>query len=64
MSSFDQQKYTNDWNKQNMKCISASYKTDFVHEFKVACKVLGISQSTVIRKAMNETIELSKKVSK
>lgn len=54
--TFDQSKYQNEWNKQNMKQVAAAYKTDFVEQFKAACKKLGITQSEVIRKAMEETI--------
>ncbi|WP_105303089.1 hypothetical protein [Anaerolactibacter massiliensis] len=53
---FNQIKYQNDWKKQNMKQVGGSYKTEFVDEFKVACKKLGVSQSEVIRAAMEETI--------
>ncbi|MCH3961243.1 MAG: hypothetical protein LKF53_02640 [Solobacterium sp.] len=62
--NFDQSKYQNDWNKKNMKRVSADYKTDFVEEFKASCKELGLSQSDVIREAMRKTIERAKKVSK
>lgn len=55
-ASFDQSKYQNEWNKQNMKRVAAAYKTDFVEQFRSACKKLGISQSEVIRQAMVETI--------
>lgn len=54
---FNQAKYMAEWQKQNMKQFSVSYKTDFVFAFKEACKKLGVSQSEVIRKAMEETIE-------
>lgn len=54
---FNQAKYMAEWQKQNMKQVSVSYKTDFVLAFKEACKKLGVSQSEVIRKAMEETIE-------
>lgn len=53
---FNQIKYQNDWKKQNMKQVGGSYKTEFVDEFKAACKKLGVSQSEVIRAAMEETI--------
>lgn len=46
-----------EWQKENMKQVKASYKTEFVDEFKEACKKLGIKQSDVIRKAMQDTIE-------
>lgn len=54
---FDQAKYMREWQKENMKQVKASYKTEFVDEFKEACKKLGIKQSDVIRKAMLDTIE-------
>jgi len=53
---FDQIKYQNVWKKQNMKQVGGSYKNEFVEEFKAACKKLGVSQSEVIRAAMEETI--------
>ena len=34
---------------------------EFVQEFKDACKALGISQSEVFKKAMENTINLAKK---
>ena len=51
---FDQAKYMREWQKENMKQVKASYKTEFVDEFKEACKKLGIKQSDVIRKAMQD----------
>lgn len=39
-----------------MKQVGGSYKTEFVDEFKAACKKLDVSQSEVIRAAMEETI--------
>lgn len=54
---FDQAKYMREWQKENMKQVKASYKTEFVDEFKEACKKLGIKQSDVIRIAMQDTIE-------
>ncbi|RHM59633.1 hypothetical protein [Coprobacillus sp. AF33-1AC] len=53
---FNQAKYMRKWQKENMKQVKAAYKTEFVDEFKSACKKLGITQSEVIRKAMEETI--------
>lgn len=60
MSEFNQTKYINEWKKDNMKAVKAEYKTEFVDEFKEACKTLGIKQSEVIRQAMIETIEKAK----
>lgn len=57
---FDQIKYQNEWNKQNMTRISGTFKKDFAQEFKDACKKLGVSQSEVIRQAMTATIEKAK----
>ena len=59
---FNQNKYMNDWKKENMSRVGAQYKKEFVAEFKEACATLGISQSEVIRKAMQETIEKAKKL--
>jgi hypothetical protein len=57
---FDQQKYIQEWKKQNMKTITGTYKKEFVEEFKEACKKLGLTQSAVFRKAMEEVIEEAK----
>lgn len=54
--NFDQVKYQNQWIKDNMSTVRGSYRNEFVIEFKDACKKLGISQSEVIRKAMEQTI--------
>ena len=55
--NFNQQAYQNQWIKQNMKRVGATYKTAFVAQFKTACKKLGVSQSEIFRKAMEETIK-------
>ena len=57
MNKRPQEKY----DKKNMAFVNAKYKKEFVHEFKEACKTLGITQSEVFRKAMIETIEKAKK---
>lgn len=54
---FDQQAYMYEWAKENMATVNVRYKKEFVQEFKAACKALGLKQSEVIRKAMEETIE-------
>lgn len=59
--NFDQNKYIAEWAKENMGLVSGRYKKEFVNEFKTACKSLGITQSEVIRKAMEETIERNRK---
>ncbi len=57
---FDQNEYIKQWGKENMASISGRYKKEFVEEFKNACNKLGIKQSDVFRKAMEETIEKAK----
>lgn len=57
---FNQQEYIKEWKKKNMKQIKATYNNDFVEEFKEACKKLGITQSDVIRQAMQDTINKAK----
>lgn len=58
---FDQKKYIRDWKKENMGSVAARYKKDFVDQFKQACTELGITQSEVFRKAMQETINKAQK---
>lgn len=54
-------KYMNTWIKENYMRVGGSYPKAFAQEFKNACKQLGLSQSEVFRKAMQETIEKAKK---
>lgn len=58
---FDQSEYTRQWDKEHMSHITGKYKKDFVDQFKQACKELGITQSEVFRKAMQETIDEAQK---
>ncbi len=62
--NFDQQKYTNQWKKENMMTVRAAYSSGFVKEFKEACAALGVSQSSVFREAMQKTIEEAKIIGK
>ena len=70
MTKFDQTKYINDWAKKNMKQVKASYKAEFVYEFKEALKLLNdgkpkeeqITISDIIRDAMIKTIEKAKEI--
>jgi len=55
--NFDQNKYIAEWSKANMKTVNCKYKAEFVNKFKDACNELEISQSEVIRKAMEDTIK-------
>ena len=48
------------WAKANMDTVRGQYKKDFVAEFKTACCALGISQSSVIRQAMEKVIAEAK----
>ena len=57
MGTFNQREYNAKWRAENMMRVSATYKNNFVLKFREACKELGVSQSEVIRKAMQETIE-------
>lgn len=41
----------------NIKKLGCSYQADFVDQFKAACRGLGITQSEVIRSAMQATID-------
>lgn len=60
MEKFNQKKYINDWKKENMATVRASYKKEFVDEFKKACKILGVTQSSIIREKMEDTISKAK----
>lgn len=51
----------NGWKKENMALVGASYKKEFVQEFKEACKKLDLRQSDLIRDVMEQTIEKAKK---
>ena len=57
---FDQKEYQQQWDKENMEAIYVKYKSEFVKEFKAACKKIGKSQSDVVREAMEETIKKAK----
>jgi len=60
MSEFNQNKYIEEWKKENMKKVTCSYKKDFVEDFRSACEKLGIKQSDVVREAMINIIEKAK----
>lgn len=49
------------YHREKMLQVKASFKSDFVTEFKQACDTLNISQADVIREAMNLTIKKAKK---
>ncbi|MDO5015302.1 MAG: hypothetical protein Q4E28_05055 [Clostridia bacterium] len=54
---FNQINYQNEWLKKNYKSISLSLPIDLANEFKEACKKLGVSQRSVLVKAVEETIK-------
>ena len=58
---FNQKEYVKQWTKSNMKAVGASYKTEFVTEFREACEKLGIKQSAVFREAMKPLLRTQKK---
>lgn len=53
---FNQAEYQNDWSKKNMAFVTAKYKKEFVAEFKEACKLLGTTQSQLLKETMTEVI--------
>lgn len=57
---FNENEYKREWKKENMKMVRASFKKDFVDQFKEACKQLNITQADAIREAMEQTIERAK----
>ncbi len=57
---FNENEYKREWKKENMKMVRASFKKDFVDQFKEACKQLNITQADAIREAMEQTIEKAK----
>lgn len=50
----------NSWKKENMALVGASYKKEFVQEFREACKKLDLKQSDLIRAMMEQTIAKAK----
>ena len=42
MTKFNENEYKRDWKKENMKTVRASFKNDFVDQFKEACKFLEL----------------------
>ena len=59
---FDQTEYIKNWTKENMKQVKVSYKAEFVEQFRESCKKLGVSQSDVFRKAMQEIIQRANEI--
>lgn len=49
---FNSVSYRQQWNKQNMKSVGASYKAEFVEKYKKAAKKLGLKTSDLIRQIM------------
>lgn len=61
MGEFNQKEYNAKWRAKNMMRVSATYKNDFVLEFREACKKLAVSQSEIIKTAMQKVIEQANK---
>lgn len=59
----DKYKAQKKYAKSNIKKLSCSFNKDFVDEFKEACQTLGVTQSQIVREAMQNTIERAKKKS-
>lgn len=60
MSGFNENEYKREWRKENMKTVRATFKNEFVDQFKEACKILGITQADAFREAMENTIQKAK----
>lgn len=60
-SKSKQYKQQNTWINERYVTIGTKMPKEFVQQFKDACKVLGVSQSEVFKKAMENTINLAKK---
>lgn len=53
---FDSITYRQEWNKKNMKSVGASFRAEFVDEYKAAAKKLGLKTSDLIRQVMEDVI--------
>lgn len=60
-AKFDEKAYRKEWNKQNMKMVGASYKKEFVEEYRQAVQKLGLKTSDLIRSMMEEVIKQARK---
>ena len=58
--NFDQMEYIAQWKSEHMKSVNTSFKSDFVDEFRAACKTLGVKQADIVRQAMQDTIDRAK----
>lgn len=61
LNSLDEADYKINWQKDNMKIISARFPNEIKEQFADACDKLGVSQRSVLEKAILETIEKAKK---
>ncbi len=53
---FNEDEYKKSWQKENMLAVGFRYNKEFVLQFREAAKTLGLQQSDIFRKAMQETI--------
>ena len=54
---FDQNKYKQEFNKQNYARVSVDLKKEKVSLFKQLCKEKGISQASIIEEAIDNFIK-------
>ena len=54
---FNQKNYIAEWKRKNMKYVSAAFKSEFVEEFREACKKLNVKQADLIREMMEKAIK-------
>ena len=55
-SKFDPNKYKQQFNKENYARIYIALKKDKVNKFKELCKEKGITQASIIEKAIDDFI--------
>lgn len=55
--AYNKTEYAKQWTKDNMTSINGRYRTEFVLTFKAAAEALGVPQSQVFKKAMQELID-------
>lgn len=58
--SDEEKAYRRQWQKENTTSFCVTLNKEFIKEFKQACIDLGISQHSVIKNVMSETIKKAK----
>lgn len=59
MEKFNSNKYKQKFNKENYLSVSIYLKKEKVQEFRKICKAKGITQASIIEKAIDEFIKVS-----